>query len=97
LKYFMKLACLFFDQVNIYGNFRRTKSGRPASSTELSTDIVDNIAIARQLGPIARSEGIKYYTRPANTGTTWRGDISFQTTLGFPTSLGFIDSAVKVT
>jgi hypothetical protein len=46
LKNKVKLACLFFDQVNIYGNFRRAKSGGPASSTELSTDIVDNIAIA---------------------------------------------------
>jgi large subunit ribosomal protein L31 len=83
LKYLVKRACLFFDQVNIYGNFRRTKSGRPASSTELYTDIVDNIAIARQLGPIARSEGIKYYSRPVYTGTTWRGDIFCQTTLDF--------------
>jgi large subunit ribosomal protein L31 len=34
-------------------------------------------------GPIARSEGIKYYDRPVYTGTTWRGDISCQTTLDF--------------
>ena len=46
LKNNVKLACLFFDQVNIYGNFRGAKSGAPASSTELSTDIVDNVAIA---------------------------------------------------
>ena len=45
LKNNIKLAWLFFDQVNIYRNFRCAKSGGPASSTELSTDIVDNIAI----------------------------------------------------
>ena len=44
MKIIGKLTCLFFDQVNIYGKFCCVKDGAAPPSTELSTDIVDNIA-----------------------------------------------------
>ena len=37
-----KITCLFFDQVNIYGNFRPGRDYAFAQSTELSTVFVDN-------------------------------------------------------
>jgi hypothetical protein len=45
MKLMKKLTCLFFDQVNIYGKFRCAKDVGGGPSTELSTDIVDKIAI----------------------------------------------------
>jgi hypothetical protein len=45
MKILIKTTCLFFDQVNIYGKFRCAKDVAPPPSTELSTDIVDKIAV----------------------------------------------------
>jgi hypothetical protein len=50
MKRFNKLTCSFFDQVNIYGKFRCAKDAAATPSTDLSTDIVDKIAIFGALG-----------------------------------------------
>src|ERR1035437_263324 len=41
LKYNINPTCLFFDQVNIYANFRCRRRATWLSSTDLSTVIVD--------------------------------------------------------
>jgi hypothetical protein len=41
LNFKLKMACIFFDQINNYANFRRTSRLGELPSTDLSTVIVD--------------------------------------------------------
>ena len=45
MKIILKFTCLFFDQVNIYGQLLVTEEWSVGPSTELSTDFVDKTAI----------------------------------------------------
>jgi hypothetical protein len=61
----MKIACLFFDQINNYANFRRISHPGEAPSTDLSTVIVDKRAANRRHKK-ALVGGLKcaYHARP---------------------------------
>src|ERR1700727_2930880 len=84
LKYIMKSACLFFDQVNNYGKLRCAKPRGWQPSTDLCTAFVDNMSVLVlqtaprscpiRRGPISCSaRSIRLHFAPKLTGNqAWR-------------------------